>query len=199
MAGRTRNTELLAVLIRHGLTRAAAVAVAALGQRLRELSAAAGVEAAAMVDASTGEQLGDILPGGPFGVSIAPHLAAARRARGRKFVQIHTHVGSTSFSEDDAAVLVAYGRIAVVTVSALDGAWYVLSETAPRRASSARARRVIARFIDEYERLRPAYRQRVASGEIDESEARREHPHEVWQRVKAELGLRYDRVEPSDA
>jgi len=178
----------------HGVSEQAAVVIVALAAQMREMSDSAGIEAAAMVDADSGEQLGEILPGGPYGVVIKPHINLMRRKPGRYYVQLHTHVQSTSFSEDDAATLVAYRKIAVMSVAGIDGTWYIMSKTETQSASLRRAEHLITRFLERYDALKGAFEERVARGEQTEAEARREHPHEVWLSLRGELGLRYDRV-----
>src|SRR5437764_8864645 len=73
------------ILVHHGVSELAAAAIVALASQLRAMSAQAGVEAAAMIDAESGEQLGEVLPGGPYGVLIRPHLDLMRGRSGRRF------------------------------------------------------------------------------------------------------------------
>ena len=78
-----------------------------------------------MLDAETGRHIGKVLSGQEDGVNIRPHLEAL--TLGRRHVQVHSHPGSSAFSDADAAILRYWPDIHAVVVVGVDGGWYALS------------------------------------------------------------------------
>jgi Cu/Zn superoxide dismutase len=107
VAGRNRaqdrSLEALLLLRRHGRRLRTAQTVARLGEALRERTEQTGLEYAALVDDGTGEQVGEVLVGETSHVNLRPHLAALQP--GRRYGHVHTHPGSTTFSDLDLGIL----------------------------------------------------------------------------------------------
>ena len=137
-----------------------------------------------MVDADSGARAGTVLSWAEGDVDIRPHLRLLRPDR--QYVQFHTHPGSSSFSDADAAILVAWGLIRAVVVLGVDGAWYVLSRTAAQVATSEDV-------VGAYWRERNVVDAELAGWTL------RERSHAVWTRIADQLGLRYDRVQREDS
>ncbi len=180
-------------LVRHGLAARAAEALYRLGLTLRRRTVGGRErvywrEHAAMVDARTGQRLGHIAAGSSAGVDIASLLQAAK---GHRAAGVHTHPGSSSFSPDDAAVLVEEAALDVIAVVGADGTWYVLSPE-PNAERPARSR-IEVLYGDSVDALAPQYVGFTALGLTDE-EIWQEHSHGVWQGIAPALGLRYDRI-----
>src|SRR5688500_3810689 len=101
--GHRRLTD---TLVRHGLAEGRAQAVVALGQvlraqMLREPDPDRQREHGGLLDARTGEQIGDIAVGTRAGLTFAEQIAVARERAITSIVGVHTHPGSSSFSDAD--------------------------------------------------------------------------------------------------
>lgn len=112
---------------------------------------------------------------------------------GQGYAFVHTHPEGISFSAADATVLVAHA-LALRAVAAVGGPgmWYVLSIDPQRKPPSPAD--VSPAFERERDALAPSYQHRAQAGGLTRREARREHTHEVWERLAPALGLRYNRV-----
>jgi hypothetical protein len=113
---------------------------------------------------------------------------------GRRYVQLHTHPRSSALSTQDAILLTSHPRLAVSVVVGLDGTWYVLSK--PAGAAPAPAL-VGQRYRQEVAARTPAYQARIQAGELTPQAAWRDHTHQAWLATAPQVGLRYDRVEPT--
>jgi hypothetical protein len=166
-----------------------------LGSALRDMALRRKREYAAFIDATTGEQLGPTVSGSADQLELAPLLRAM--APGHKYVCVHVHPDSTSFSVPDAVpdavLLLRFAAIQAVAAVGLDGTWYVMSLEAP--AAPASIDRLAAEVAAARDELSQPYVTLVQAGSLTRREARRALSHEVWVRAAPALGLRYDRVE----
>lgn len=119
--------------------------------------------------------------------------AAARGGPRRLYASIHTHPGSSAFSDDDAIVLVTHEPICVMVVIGADGTWYLLS-TLPS-AAPPQPTAIGQAFADAVDALTPAYQAQVDTGALSPATAWREMSHRIWNTIANSLGLRYHRVE----
>ena len=182
-------------LTRHGLSDAVARVVETQGDLLRMRTVEAGVEFAIALDAETGASVGLPLKGTAAGVDMDDHVRAMR-VDGR-YVAIHTHPASSAFSDVDVATFLRVRMLATMVVVGLDRTWYVLSKS-PGAALQDHVE-AAGRLRAEVLRLMPWYRAQVQAGRIDPREAWRVHSNEAWLTVAPEVGLRYSRVETSEA
>jgi hypothetical protein len=190
-SGQQPASEVLAALQRHGFSEPVAQLVWAVGADLRERTQRDGVEFAAMLEADTGEPLGEVLGGGEQVVDARPHFRAM--LAGRRYVQIHSHPSSSAFSRQDALILTSFPELRASVVIGLDGTWYVLSRTDAN--ASILPELVSVRFQGRFAALWPTYRALVQTQLVPASEAWRAHSHDIWTHIGPELGLRYDRIE----
>jgi len=106
---------------------------------------------------------------------------------------VHTHPASSSFSPEDAKLLIEEAVLAVVAAVGADGTWYVLSlEPATSPPPVAAMRR---RYAATVKSLLPVYQGIVALGLTTAGPAWRTLSNETWEAIAPPLGLRYDRVE----
>lgn len=188
---RDRRERVLGVLVTHGLTPNGARTLWRVGAELRARTIQTRREYGAFVDAEAGSRFGDVVEGIGDRLEAGPVLRAM--LPGRRYAFVHTHPEGISFSATDAAVLVAHAP-ALRAVAAIGGPgmWYVLSID-PQRKPPAPTN-VLPAFDRERHALAPLYQHRAQAGGLTRREARREHIHEVWERLAPALGLRYDRV-----
>jgi hypothetical protein len=144
-------------------------------------------------DLDTGLPVGGVVQGTDTMTDIRPHLAAMQA--GRRYVQVHTHPRSSALSAQDAILFGSYPALGVSVVG-LDGTWYVLSKPAGAALVPAL---VGQRYRQEVAARTPAYQARVQAGELDPQAAWRDHTHQAWLATAPQVGLRYDRVEPTMA
>jgi hypothetical protein len=189
-----RHQAVVDALVPHGLTEPVALAVLQLGRELRSRTIkdtkARRREYAGMLDAQTGAPLGPLIRGQRNGVDIMPHV---RAASGHQAVSVHTHPRSSSFSPDDASLLVSAPGVQTVVAVGADDTWYVLSRTSG--APSPSAATVAASYFTTRQALVAKYRALVQAQTVTRDRAWQEHTHEVWARISPALGLRYDRIE----
>jgi hypothetical protein len=181
------------VLLRHDIPTTAARLLESVGADLLARTEARHVEAAALVDLVTGQRVGDILEGSAGEIDIGDHLRLMRR--GRRYLQIHSHPGSSSLSAQDAVLLVTHAGLLACIVVGLDGSWYILSKTPG--GSPPLPERVAEEYSNELVALQPRYVAAVKLGMMSQSNAWRELSHEVWLHAAVLLSLRYDRIEPT--
>jgi len=136
-----------------------------------------------MFDAETGRQVGPTLSGSDHQIDVRPQLSATMSDG--VYAHLHTHPGSSSFSDLDAGFLLTWPQISVIVVAALDGRWYVMSRKMDVPAASVTE--VIGAFRGELALL------------LDNSGlAVSERPHQIWARIADRVGLRYHRIGSSD-
>ena len=193
--------SLVDTLVRHGLTEPAARAVVQFGEELldqmaREADPDRQREHAGMVDARTGERLGPITAGTRRGVGFADQIQAAQASGVTSAIAVHTHPGSSSFSEADAAAFDQAPLVTLLAVAGADGTWYVLSlepGTPPPTEDE-----IEERYNDVLDHLEPAYHALVYAGSLTEKRAWRDLTHEIWDVIAPGLGLRYHRITPGE-
>ncbi|MBI4493789.1 MAG: hypothetical protein HY690_13435 [Chloroflexi bacterium] len=169
-----------------------AQAIEALGQLLQASTMLHGTEFAAMVDAATGTRVGGILQGTASGVDISPLLQALMP--GRRYVSLHTHPGSSAFSDADGALLARYPAIRTLVVVGANGTRYLLNKRSGMLLPTPDA--VEVAWNAEYLNLRPHYRTLVQSGAMTTQAAWLGLTNAIWQSIAPQLGLRYDRILP---
>ena len=177
------RAEVIRVLREHGLTGAAAAEAWTTARELVRDTRRRGIEHAATLDADDGRPIGPVLTGSTSSTDLTPHIE--RFARGRRYVQIHTHPRSTSFSNLDLLILGSHPSVRAMAVVGVDGAWHVVSRLVETRMENSRA--LFDGFLQELTRLT---REHVPEAE---------RPHAAMLRVAARHNLRYDReMGPAD-
>jgi len=194
------RARVLALLMRHGLGIDVARAALRLGQELRATTLQAAKrrrkEYAGMLDVETGEEYGPRCEGVNDRVDIRPQLHAAS---GRAVVSIHTHPGSSAFSDRDAQVFLSAPTIHVLAVIGADGTWYVLSDDpAVKRDPAPLVHQVTALYKAAADGRDETYRALKRIGQLTSERAWQEQTHDVWEQLGPALGLRYDRVRPPE-
>jgi hypothetical protein len=191
------DTPVTHLLPRHGLTPTAARACERAARRPVRDTRRRGVEHAVVLDSVTGEQIGPERTGDSTSVDISPQLAAIQP--GQLAVVLHTHPRSSSFSPDDGVVLAGVLALSAMVAVGLNGSWYVLSPSTAGTFLRGRqgAFLVYGAFRQAEAQLKPSFDDRVAHGDLEIDQARRELTHAIWENIAARLGLRYDRLQPS--
>jgi hypothetical protein len=176
----------------HGLHGAIAERVEEVGQELRALQAAEGVEFAAMLDVETGAPVGPYLRGTPTSVVIEPHLSAMKA--GRLYVQVHSHPSAATFSIDDVAVLFHfYPTLHSTVVVAAAAWWYVMS---PRPGTDPYPVTKIHRaYLDAWRRLEPQFLTAIDEGKMTTEQAGLELHRAIWRTIAGDLNFLYHEVE----
>jgi hypothetical protein len=149
------------------------------------------IEHAALIDALTGEQVGNVLAGSEDRLDLRPHLDLLQP--GRRYVHVHTHPAGSSFSDLDLTVLLAYVEIRTLVVVAQDGAWYFLSKV--RGQPSADPGTGGALWNTCFALMAQPHHALIARGILSHDEALRDEVHETMIRLAPEIGLRYDWLE----
>ncbi|HZR97432.1 MAG TPA: hypothetical protein VFE37_01925 [Chloroflexota bacterium] len=182
--------ELLALLRAHGLSAAVAARVASVGAILHHRSLETGAEVGTTLDLATGRPIGPTLIGERDSVNFASQFAAFRP--GRRYLQLHTHPGSSSFSAPDVGMLLNYPALRTLAVVGEDEHWYLLSKRAgPPTVSALEG---VLRWYELWEGLATANAELITHGRLSEEAARVQEIHETMLRLAAELRLRYDDV-----
>jgi hypothetical protein len=171
------------VLRMHGLSGNAIAQLWKLSADMRPRTRRRGLEYAATVNLETGITVGSILSGSEDAIDLRRHIAAF--VRGRQYVQLHTHPGSTPFSDADVQVLLSWEQIRVMGVVGVDGAWYALSRL---RHPTASGRDAANAFLIELDLLAAEHLEMPL----------RERTHRVRLTIAERLGLRYDRIQGSE-
>jgi proteasome lid subunit RPN8/RPN11 len=203
-AGTPRGRDyqpIIDLIIRHGATTLAAQAVVVLAEDLlaqmrREPDPDRQREHAGMVDARAGDRIGPITVGTRLGVGFEAQFQAASQRGVTGAIAVHTHPGSSSFSEADASAFDQAPLVTLLVVVGADGTWYALSlqpdVTPPTRAE------IEERYKEAFDHLAPAYAALSNTGSLSEGRAWQELTHDIWDAVAPGLGLRYDRITPGD-
>jgi hypothetical protein len=169
------HLAVVALLRRHGVGTQAAGTTTRVGQSLRQRMGEADIELAALIDHATGTQVGAVLRGSVDRVNLRPHLEALQP--GRRYVQVHTHPASSSFSDNDLLILLAYIEIRTMVVVGRDGTWYFLSKMRGRPTVDVEEGR--ARWQDRFAEIAEPHNQLIARGILSESEALNQELHET--------------------
>jgi hypothetical protein len=161
-----------------------------IGVDLRQETIETRLEHGLLIDAQTGQSIGDPVFGEEDKVGLASHFE--RCEPGGRYVGLHTHPRSLPFSVQDVAVLLRQPVPCMIVAVGRDGTWYVMS-VAPGRPKpslddlrSTMERHLLA-IGDAY--ACPPFPNPMA--------ARRAHYHAAWTLAAPDLGLRYDRIEGS--
>ena len=185
-----RRRRLIAALHRHDIAGDVAVAVHTLGIRLRDTTARTRKETGALVNVRTGAHHGPTLAGTARSLELGPLLRDL--PPGEQFICVHTHPDGGSFSPEDAALVIRFRAICVITAVERQGGWYILSLALGHPPPSPQ--QILEAFEAERDATVHRYRDLVQSGALKRVEAQRQHSHQVWEKIAPALGLRYDRV-----
>jgi hypothetical protein len=179
-----KRSDVIAVLRGHGISGSVAAALWTVARDLRTRTRRRGIEHAITLNIDDGLPVGRMLTGDASRTDLTPHLLALQPDR--RYVQLHTHPTSPSFSALDVRILADHPSIGIMIAVGVDGTWYVMSR--PPTASLGDRRILYAAFLNELIRLQQAG---AAPSDIS---------HRVMERVAGQHGLRYDRVTgPADA
>jgi hypothetical protein len=190
-SGEARHPELLALLRAHGLSAAVAARVARVGAILHRRSVETAAEVGTTLDLATGRPIGPTLTGQADRVDFAFQFAAFRP--GRRYAQLHTHLGSSSFSDLDVGMLLEHPALRTLVVVGEDRHWYLLSKrTGPPSVSAIEG---VVRWNEIWDAMAAANETLIAQGRLSEAAARVEEIHETMVRLAGELHLRYDDLE----
>jgi hypothetical protein len=180
-----------------GLERLVAERVIARGEELRKATHLDGIERGATIDAADGADFGEpaILVGTRSSVPLGQHLRNLRS--GGRYISLHTHPQSHSFSEDDVVVMLSFPLVQIMTVIGGDGTWYIMERGAnpptgldPRAAALA--------FRAALRDLLPEYRAYALSGEMAPEQAERALRSAAWELAAHDLDVRYAEVKSND-
>jgi proteasome lid subunit RPN8/RPN11 len=178
MAAPAERRDVISALRRHGISGAVAAILWTAAADLRRRTRRRGIEHAVTLDAATGQPVGPMLTGSRSSTDLTLHLRALRP--GHEYIQLHTHPGSTSFSDLDVRLLAEYPAIHAMIVVGENGTWYVISRQPGISILDSRA--VFYDFVRELQRL----------GQDQIPAAAR--PHQATERIAANYGLLYDRL-----
>jgi len=170
--------DVIAALVRHGVSRTVAATLWTAAADLRRRTRRRGIEHAVTLDIADGRPVGRMLTGDASRTDLTPHLLAFQSGQG--YVQLHTHPSSPSFSALDARVLADHPAIRTMIAVGADGTWYVVSRQPDSDIGDRHA--LYDAFLNELIRLQNAG---ALVSEIS---------HLVMEHVAARHGLRYDRV-----
>ena len=182
------ETSFIRLAQEHGISRDAAAIIEKIGEDIRQRTVRHGIEYAAMVDMDSGEMLGEILDGQQSAVDIGEHIRQMKP--GKRYVQIHTHPRSSSFSPQDIMLLYRYD-IGAMAVFGADGRKYVMSKISDVIEDILEIKEA---YDNEVQALHQKYVEQVLSGAMTQDEAWKEHSHEVWLNIAAKLGFKYSRL-----
>lgn len=148
-----------------------------------------GLEYAFSLDIETGQMAGEICPGAATEVDITEQIAAMNDHA--RYVSLHTHGGSTAFSDVDVDLLLRNRLIVTIAAVGADGTWHLLSKLPGVKTADATI--AVAGLQRSIVRLSPIYLALAESGAATREEALQQMLHTIWQLVARPLGLRYDR------
>ena len=110
------------------------------------------------------------------GVSFAELVALARERGIPSVVGVHTHPGSSSFSDVDGGLLANAPLVTAMMIAGADGTWYVLSVEAT--STPPTKEEVKARYHDVFDHLAPTYGALSYSGSLTEERAWQDLTHD---------------------
>lgn len=186
-----RRRRLLRALRLHGLSEAAITGAIRLAPDLLARTRRESLEFAVILDRESGALAGNVIAGESDQIDLS--AALARLVRAHQFLQIHTHPGSTSFSDADVAMLVGQTALAAVIVLGADGTVYILSKS--RGVVPAAPLAAMVEWNREYAARFPRYRRAVLAGDLSVAEAAKRHSHTVMQGLAPRFGVTYQRLE----
>jgi hypothetical protein len=161
------------------------------GETLRRRTVQTGTEFAALIDAATGALVGPPLEGQEEHVDLAPQMAALRP--GRRYLHLHTHPASSSFSDLDLRVFLRHPELRHMAVVGQDGSWYLASKQRGRPSASVAVG--LARWSHWFDEIAASDDEQLARGRLTTAQALRRELHETMVRLAPEIGLRYDHLE----
>lgn len=185
-----REPSIHRLLLAHRIPAATALRLRSEAEAVRVRVAQTGLEYAFSLDILTGGMVGSICHGTAAEVDITEQIAAMHDSG--RFVSLHTHAGSTAFSDSDADLLLSNRPIVTIVAVGVDGSWHLLSKLPG--AAVAEAKVGVAALQRSVARLSPAYLALAESGAVTHEEALRQMLHTIWQLIARPLGLRYDRT-----
>jgi len=187
--GDSAGAVLTAALRAHGAA-AATEHIIRTGDVLRVLTRETSDEYLATFDVESGQAVGETVRGEGGEVDARSHLRALRPDR--RYVSVHTHTRSTSFSVGDAIILTRTPALVAIAVVGVDGTWYLLSKQSA--VGEADHLDVALAFTAALRALQPQFRDLLAAGAVSALQADRELLHTLWKVIAPPLGLRYDRT-----
>lgn len=175
----------------HGIVAAAVAALLDrqmphLVRRTREEDREIGV----LLEAGTGDRVGDDVLGDRLSVDLGPLF---RRMRpGTEYLSVHTHPSDCPPSRTDGSILFLYPSIRLVAVVGVRGTLYLLSRATPGPLPSPDE--LVAAHRHARTRLDAAHARAVGLGAMSKRSADCWRAHAVWRTVAPSLGLRYTRL-----
>jgi uncharacterized protein with PIN domain len=187
-----RSSAVVALLMSHGVSSRAARNTARIGEALRQRMAETRIEFAVLIDDASGDQVGETLSGIVDQVDLHSHMDAMQP--GRRYLHVHTHPASSSFSDDDLTVLLAHVEMRTIVAVGSDGTWYFLSRVRGRPTVDPVVGTAL--WNVHFGEVAAADDLLIARGILSDSEALRREAHETLVRLAPEIGLRYDHLGP---
>jgi hypothetical protein len=177
------------LLQKHGVPATLARDLVRWGEALRAESARLHVEAAASFDLENGAPAGPMRTGRASHVDIGAQIAAMQPER--RYIALHTHQTSASFSDQDVALLLDNAFLWTIAVIGADGSWYLLSRQSG--VSSASAALAVRTFQQAMGPLTPIYAREGQQQGVGRAVVLRQLTHDLWELIAPSLGLRCDR------
>ena len=142
--------DVLRALQRHGISRTVGAALWTAARDLTRRTRRRGTEHAVTLDMANGQAVAPMLTGSATATNLSPHIRTFEPDH--KYVVMHTHPRSTSFSNRDIRVLAEQAAIPVMVVVDADGTWYVVSQRGPSTVTCGLT--VESDYLIELDRLR---------------------------------------------
>jgi hypothetical protein len=187
-----RTPEVIALLRAHAVPAPDAPRIARAGGLLRRRTEQEGVEFAALFDLGHGSAVGAPLPGKETEIDLTPQMRLVRP--GHRYLHLHTHPASSSFSDRDLRLLLGHPELRTVAVVGQDRTWYLLTKR--RGQPMVSVEEGLARWRRQFRDVAQPDNALIAQGLLSEAEALVRELHETMVRLAPEIGLRYDRLEP---
>jgi hypothetical protein len=184
--------EVIALLRSHGVPATAAPPIVRAGETLRQRTEREGIEVAALLALETGRLIGPPVLGTEDLVDLTDQMGALQP--GRRYVQLHTHPASSSFSYRDLWILLKHPELRTMVVVGQDRSWYLLSKR--RGQPTVDPNEGVALWRLRYTEVSEHSDPLIARGTLTEAEALRREVHETMERLAPDIGLRYDHLEP---
>lgn len=131
------------------------------------------------------------LTGTKNAVSFTPDLVKfLHDATPSSLTCVHNHPGSSSFSPEDLSVMCSFNSINCMHVIAHDGTRYYAAVGKGKRVSLPTIKELYDKIMYD---LIGEFRKRIDSGELDNSQAWKEHSHKIIEKVAEKYGWTYRR------
>jgi hypothetical protein len=183
------NGRIVEFLVRCGVGDSVAHQLAIVGGALLSEAIARRVEVAAFFDLDSGLPVGQFQAGRGDTVDVAESLPLLKPDV--RYVALHTHRESTSFSDLDLDLLLAHRPVHTIVAVGWDGTWHTLSKV-DQHAIIDRTVALVA-FRTALARLIGPFRARARSAGLPRDEATRDALHRIWRHLAPALNLRYAR------